>query len=681
MVHEKDVFEAVIHTNTSEITLKDKKTTEEKIDFSSDEAFVSVETILEGGLWAFRLSGGVKGKQPPFGYQPYLASQKGIAIRIKRESGNNFVCVYQHKEWWTRPAFGSSCKEIPENSQLIVFQNQQDYEVFLTVAGKDNRCDIAGNEEGLTVSLSSNLSNQQNISDVAFVYGRGTNPYEVIEDAASLALKLTHKNLQLRKDKPFPELFESIGWCTWDSLGQDVSEKAIMDKMDEFQKLGIPIPWVLIDDGWSWVNQESKKLMGLDADREKFPNGIAGTIKILKEQYHVKYVGVWQAIKGYWNGIARDSEAEKILAPYLMEYGNGEITMIPTPEKAFGFWNTWHAYLKQAGVDFIKVDSQSSFSIMCEGQYSYGSAAKAIHTGLAASATLNFNGNLINCMGMAPEDLWNRQNTALSRNSDDFTPTVADSFGEHAISNAYNSIYHGCFYWGDWDMVWSKHEDSKLNNLLRVMSGGPLYYSDGMQSTDTEAIWPEIKDDGGLLRCSDVARPTLDCLCNPGVLETRPLKIYNSLKGVFYIAAFTYSRNRAEVKDLIRDGDLPMELPNKMWLFHPKTKMAQIIGEKFEYGYSMGAKDAELYQLIPYDWPLTVVGMVDKYLSNAAIEYVEHSGNLYFVRVNCVGTLGFLSEKEIKEVRQGGHTLQMEKFDCLTCVKCNNMEEIITIEL
>lgn len=107
---------------------------------------------------------------------------------------------------------------------------------------------------------------------------------------------------------------------------------------------------------------------------------------------------------------------------------------------------------------------------------------------MEASADLNFAGNLINCMGMSPEDIWNRQSASLSRSSDDFAPRVPGSFAEHALQNAYNSVYQGCFYWCDWDMVWSCHEDVKQNMMIRVLSGGPIYLSDGVGNTDAAQI-------------------------------------------------------------------------------------------------------------------------------------------------------------------------------------------------
>lgn len=406
------------------------------------------------------------------------------------------MAIYQHKEWWIRPWFGKTFSELPSGSHLLIYKKDETYQVLLAVSGEFCRTDMSGSSQGIQISVGSGLASQKRFSDHVLVFGQGSNPYETAEQAADYALKLTGKRLQLRKEKKFPEIFEKIGWCTWDSLRQDVNEKAIFDKMDEFKEKQIPISWVLIDDGWSEVNRKTLELKDFDADPKTFPEGIGHTVQVLKEQYGVEKVGVWQAVKGYWNGVERDSEADRKAGQYLMNYPNGERTVRPDNTAVFGFWNLWHSYLKKLGVDFVKVDSQSSFSIMSRGTGTYGETLSAIHSGLDASAQTHFGGNLINCMGMAPENIWNRQSSALSRNSDDFMPTVPGSFGEHAMQNGYNSVYHGCFYWGDWDMAWSKHEDARPNMILRVISGGPVYLSDGCGNSVREEIMPIILEDG-----------------------------------------------------------------------------------------------------------------------------------------------------------------------------------------
>lgn len=670
-----------------------------------------ISFIQDENLIAVHMEGTLKKNIPSFGYQPSLADQKGVGLDLRFAQECPFLAVYQHKEWWIRPFFGKVCCEIPPKTQLLVRRCNDEYEILLAVCGKNCRADLEGTECGVRITLSSNLSNQMHVEDLAVVYARGREPYQLVEDAVSMALRLSEKRLELRKYKKYPEIFEKTGWCTWDSLGQQVNEKAIFDKMDEFKELGLPISWVLIDDGWSWADMENLRLRGLDADSEKFPRGLAHTIRVLKEKYHVSYVGVWQGIKGYWHGIEEGSKAEHMLAKYLLKYPNGEITMQPEPEKAFGFWNTWHSYLKKNGVDFIKVDSQSSYSLCSRGVGSYGQAAAAIHTGLEASADMNFGGNLINCMGMAPENVWNRQSAVLSRNSDDFFPRLKGSFQEHALQNCYNSVYHGCFYWEDWDMAWSKHEDGKQNLMLRMISGGPVYFSDGLGNTDPLMIWPMILEDGTVLRCEDVGRPTIDCLTEDVVGAGKPLKVYNRYGDTVYVAAFgivsqdqgSDEQNlRAErtiptmygMSGIIQRSDFPVELPSAYWIYDWGAQTAVRCGSEEEaggkeqrkmseagkYEFFVAPGDAALFHIIPEMDKIQMVGILEKYMSGICVERILKEEHEYLVILKCEGTFGFLTREQVREVRYNGKTVSFERQGDLYRVICHGGNGILQIK-
>lgn len=692
------------------LTYRNDEGTEFLADAEKGQGKISF--VQEEKLIVLQMSGTLKKDIPSFGYQPSLADHKSVCTELRFAEECPFLAIYQHKEWWIRPSFGKVCSEIPPKTQLLVRKCKNEYEILLAVCGENCRADLEGSEHGVRITLSSNLSNQMHAEDLAVVYARGRQPYQLVEDAVSMALRLTEKRLELRRHKEYPEIFEKTGWCTWDSLGQQVNEKAIFDKMDEFAQLGLPVPWVLIDDGWSWADMDKLQLCGLDADAEKFPHGLAHTIQVLKEKYHVSYVGVWQGIKGYWHGIAEGSEAERVLAKYLFKYPNGEITMKPEPEKAFGFWNTWHSYLKKIGVDFIKVDSQSSYSLCSRGIGSYGQASAAIHTGLEASADINFGGNLINCMGMAPEDVWNRQSAVLSRNSDDFFPRLKGSFQEHALQNCYNSVYHGCFYWEDWDMAWSQHEDAKQNLMLRMISGGPVYFSDGLGNTDPSMIRPMILDDGTVLRCEDVGRPTLDCLTEDVVGDEKPLKVYNRYGDTIYVATFgivdqkhgTPKQDLGEQENIpvvreipgkIKKSDFPVELPETYWIYDWSAQTAVLCGGHQEsekqkaleaeeadgmYEFSVEARDAVLFHIIPQNGRVQAVGILEKYMSGICVERVLETEQEYFILLKCGGTFGFLTREPVRKVSYNGKTVSFERQGDLYRVNCQGGNGILQIQ-
>ena len=79
--------------------------------------------------------------------------------------------------------------------------------------------------------------------------------------------------------------------------------------MEEFRRKNIPVSWVLLDDGWSDVDRKNGTLRSFGADPSRFPKGLSHTVRLLKDEFGVKYVGVWQAFQGYWNGVDPNGEA------------------------------------------------------------------------------------------------------------------------------------------------------------------------------------------------------------------------------------------------------------------------------------------------------------------------------------------------------------------------------------
>lgn len=487
------------------------------------------------------------------------------------------LCLYQHKEWWMRPTWVSCFADVPERTQMLVWKTRRTYKgrdreqwhVLLAVSDGECRADIrgcaadvtdaAGSVGGaLAVDSSTNLVGQTSLDGLVLLYARGSDPYALIEQCVSSTVcRLPVWPACLRR---FPEALRGFGWCTWDSLGQSVSERGVLAKMDEFKTQQVPVSWVLIDDGWSQTY--NNKLTGFGADPTRFPQGLAHTIDVLKQEYGVQYVGVWQAFQGYWGGIDPDSVEFKERR-YMFEALPGGMT-VPSAQPTwdvfmdgecrseFGcerFWWRWSEELAHAGVDFVKVDSQSTMSVLTRGVQSYGTLLMR-HRAVDLAASAFFNGALINCMGMASEDYWRRPYSPITRTSDDFFPRIPESLPEHAIENAYCSLLMGCLYHCDWDMFWTKHPDARVHAWLRWFSGGPIYCSDALGETDPETLKPFFDESGVLTHPDSVGVPVIDSLLADPVHSTVPLGVRNTFRGeevVMFIGLNADARQTAHI--------------------------------------------------------------------------------------------------------------------------------------
>lgn len=602
----------------------------------------------------FRLAAQIPEKAPVFGCQKFFSEKNAVTIELIVPESGPYTALYQHKEWWIRPEFCETIRQIPQRTQLLLWKREDIYFAMLAVCGTETRADLCGSVHGLVLSLSTNCSGIRRCGDVAAVLACGEDPYACIHEAVAAALRETGRPHRMRKDKPFPRLFETLGWCSWDAFGHDVNQTDIQRKLDEFSEKKIPIQWVLIDDGWSKVDFDRLLLQGLDADKMRFPEGIGGVIRHLKEDYGIRWVGVWQAVMGYWNGVDPDSEAYREFSEYLEILPSGKILPRADAAYSFGFWNKWHRYLRRCGVDFVKVDSQSSVSLFQEGRRTYGQAANGMHTGLEASVALNFDGNLINCMGMAPEDIWNRPEAVLSRNSDDYVPKVPHAIREYALQNAYNSLLHGNFYWEDWDMFWSGHEAANQNAILRALSGGPIYLSEPIGGTIPANIFPLILRDGRILRCEDVGLPTLDCLFHDPVKGTVPLKIFNHCGESYAVGVFNLNKAEQTATAEFGADDIPSLWGKALWVYEWDNCGVSILNESERFSVEVAPDEAKLFFLFPRREEPVIIGLTQKYLSFAAVSRVEKIGCEYLVDLPEGGVFAFLSKNRPEEIKLDG---------------------------
>lgn len=598
-----------------------------------------------------------------FKRQRHFAPRDGIIITFREGLGDyRFMANYQHKDWWTRPRFGKGALDVPPRTLSLLMGGEFGYGHWLPVSDSVTKTELRGTRGGLELSISNGQGALDRLSQLVLVAGVGADPYRLVEANVKEAFGILGNGRKIRKEKGYPEILDYLGWCTWDAFYHGVNEEGILKKAEEFQQKAVPVKWVMIDDGW--MEAEGKKLKSFRADPEKFPGGLGKTVTALKETYGIRWAGVWHTIAGYWEGVDPDGPLAKTWKEYLFATPKGSLIPHPDTAKGFGFWHGWHSRLRGEGIDFLKVDSQSAVSHFLEGLMSVGEAAAGAHAALEASASLHFRNTVINCMGMAQESLWHRPASSVSRNSDDFVPQEAGSFREHALQNAYNSIFHGAFYWGDWDMYWTKNHDSLQNMVLRAVSGGPVYISDPVGETDPEKILPLVYRDGKIIRCEQPGLPMIDCLFTDPVQERKPLKVWNLCNGAGVIAAFHICEAKETICDYIKPSDIPGLSGDQFLAYDSLQKTARILGRDDSIYVELGENDVSLFAMVPLEPLFTPVGLMDKLVPTDAVLGLWRKERGAAVSLREGGRFGFWCESKPVKVLANGQRLEVRTTDC-----------------
>jgi len=586
---------------------------------------------------------------------------------------------YLHKDWWSRPHFDPDPAKLPPRTQSVVWRTAEAYHHLLCVAGDALKTELSGGEDGLGVLTAAYAGGLCNFETVTFVLASGGDPFDLPDRNAAAGMAALGTPLQLREWKRYPEPLEYLGWCSWDAFYREVSADGLVEKARELQEKGVPIRWFIVDDGW--MTEEGTALAGFDGDPAKFPGGLAPVVQALKRGYGIWWVGVWHTLFGYWNGIHRDSDLALAYAQWLHTTRTGKVVPAADVPAAFAFWNAWHTYLRRAGVDFVKVDYQSGLLTYWAHEQAIGAVAGAAHEALEASVGKAFDNAMINCMGMATENLWHRPTSAVTRNSDDFFPKQKGSFTEHALQNAYNAYYHAPFMWLDWDMWWTEHEHAATHAVLRAVSGGPIYVSDPPGRTDPERLWPLMLSDGRLLRCDQPGMVTGDCLFVDPSQTPVPLKIWNRAGAAGIVAAVNVHLGEAVVEGSVGPGDVPGLLGERFVVYETFTQAARVVAADERLPLTLAPDGAALFIIVPAADRVTPIGLVNKAIAPVAVAdwTVTHDRTLVVLLEG--GRFAWAAPAPPAEVRVNGLLAEVQAGDGIYTVACGEVEGTVWVEI
>ena len=564
---------------------------------------------------------------------PFLA-ERGVSVVLDMpENIDGWMADYLYCSWWCKPAFGKTLSDIPDQTQALLWHcDDGSWGTILPLCGASFSASLYMRNDDLCVELSSYCEGISSCETPAFVCCCGDNPYTLLEKCAAVASGLL--GIPLRSMRPYPELFNYLGWCSWDAMEIWVDEAGLLEKCRELREKRVPVKWAILDDMWAdiaWTEKLPKftphkisvpvmhasKMNDYTADPERFPSGLDGCIRKMKAMDFS--VGIWHPTTGYWSGLTPEGVAHQKLRPFVRNMESGLVLPDLTDrEKTYGFYNTLHRYFRDCGADFVKVDNQSFLRTLYRDVAPIGVLAENLHDGIERSVRENFGGAVINCMGMANENLFHRSESAVSRCSNDFAPENRAWFSKHLLQCAYNGLIQGQFYVCDWDMWWTDDGQAVKNSVCRAVSGGPIYISDRQDRTNPEFLKPLCYSDGRILRCDAVAVPGIRNLCSDPACSDDAFFLLNRVKDVQMIAAFNINEKDKTVTGRI----IPREYgyADDCILYEHFSKQAIRLQPKACYSFSLLDNDAfRLFMLIPVKGEKTPIGLVNKYISPAAI--------------------------------------------------------------
>lgn len=571
------------------------------------------------------------------------------------------------------PAAGERLAQVPALTQWLLCRLNDGTAVMIVPLYSDAMSFSLEGKSGETLELLGETNDAMTVSTggLALFVSCGDDPYELAaQGAASVAKRLGVG--KLRKQKAVPPFANLFGWCTWDAFYGDVSHEKVEQGLASFAAAGMKPRALILDDGWLSTKPcrtGGKRLSAFEAN-EKFPGGLKHTVAMAKERYGIDQFLVWHAVNGYWAGI--DAEAFKDYAPVeviprggkhvnvnpAMEWF-GTVTALINPKRVRKFFDAFHAFLKDQGVDGVKIDNQGSLQYLADRQGGRVALFKAFRAAIEASVKRNFGGALINCMGHPLENWYQSPVSNIMRTSTDFWPRRPETHGGHLYTNAQVCVWFGEFLLGDWDMFQSGHEMGAFHAAGRAVSGSPVYVSDKPGGHNADLLRKLVCSDGTTLRALEPGRPTADCLFHDVTREPVLLKIFNrnahgAVVGVFNARYHAAASEQTALKGQVLPADVPGLKGTEFALYAHNA--AKVCRGKREWGMAIELAEgqSEVVTLAPLVAGVAVIGLTNFYNASGAVASVVRETGVVRAEVRDGGQFNALCTSRPASVRADG---------------------------
>jgi hypothetical protein len=527
------------------------------IDNLSDELEIGARFSEAPGALLWSISGDID----PVSER--TSTVKEIILGTPSSTAKNLSLV---RVWspWLGPRHGRDKLQLTEDAVFCSFLRTDGVHlVLLAISGIDDVMTVFQSGENGQVVINSKSDNKEPskfhvliaaaedfevaMSAVIYEARKVVRPFAQATDAAleeSVPLSPPGDDMVIVDKDPtaqwLSEWFDGLTYCTWNGLGQDLSEERILHALDSLKANGINIVNLIIDDGWQTNDNEGQSQFKrgwkhFEAHSEGFPKGLKHTVDSIRAKHpRIEHVAVWHALLGYWGGISPEGDLAQRFkvkqvkikdpaanGPIAENLPDGNILAID-PEDIQRFYDEFYNYLASVGIDSVKTDAQFFIDLL-ENPKDRRRFMTSYQDAWSIASLKHFGTRAISCGSMTPQIMFHSQlptnkPTLPLRNSDDFFPEIPASHPWHIFCNAHNSLFTRYLnVLPDWDMFQTSHPYASFHAAARCVSGGPIYITDEPGKHDLglldQMTARTVKDITVILRPSVIGR-TIDMYHN-----------------------------------------------------------------------------------------------------------------------------------------------------------------------
>ena len=636
------------------------------VDSPSDG--VELSTITEGSFSMLVAECG--GKLLP-GEDSIVASMPAPASG--RAHASSIVPYDRH---WAVPSWPRSAAKIPRLTQYAIWERPSGgYIAMVSATGGGMLTYLSGEGGRITVRAHSYMDGFSPDRVPLVAWGSGDDPYELTESLYAFALRAMREVDpdgvigRLRSEKAYPEVFEYLGWCSWNAHYTDISGDALIAHAKRFDELGVPVRWMIIDDGWETLTEadtKAKKKRGMslssfEAHKEKFPEGLAPVVEEVKS-YGITWMGAWNTFNGYWNGVAIDSELGEMYGDALMPVTAGAAIPDVRDDSGAAFWDAYYSALIEDGIDFVKTDNQSTMYDFTEGMVPVGDAYANGQRNFQKVAEEKFDSTVINCMSMGVDTIYQWETTNIARVSRDFYPLPWHNPRAHTVECVMNSMWFSRLAYPDYDM-WQTHDQHReYHAVARAISGGPVYITDKLGEERPEHVLPLVLSDGRVLRADGPGLPARQSLFVDPYVALKPLVAFaRSGKGGL-LGVWNVNRLELPVKGSVSPADVEGMEGDRFAMYEYFDNKLLEVGREEAHEFTMCGWDTRIFSVMPIKDGFAPVGLSNKYGPVMAVKSWSVDADSAEVVLSEGGPFLAWSEKRPESIKANGKEVDARRI-------------------
>ncbi|KAH6650572.1 glycoside hydrolase superfamily [Chaetomium tenue] len=420
---------------------------------------------------------------------------------------------------WLAPRQGKS-KFSPDKDALLCsfLSTQGKHMVFLGMSGIKDVTTLfrGGDSGGLTLHIrSDNAESATGTALVAVGDDFESTIAAVMYHARSLVMGTSASATQIVTETTtkgdigaqwYENWYDGLGYCTWNSLGQKLTEEKVLKALDTLAENNIRISNLIIDDNWQDIDyrgdgQWQYGWNDFEAEPKAFPRGLKALVSDIRSKHkNIRYIAVWHALLGYWGGLSPSGPLTKRYDTIQVTRDDPEKSQLPinntmtviAPSSIQTFYNDFYTFLTTSGVDGVKTDAQYMLDTLPHPATRRTLTTAYLDAWTSASLR-HFSGHVTSCMSLTPPTLFHSllphtRPTIACRISDDFFPGVPSAHPWHVFAGAHNALLaQHLNIVPDWDMFQTTtHHDgddggegwATFHAAARCVGGGPVCLTD-----------------------------------------------------------------------------------------------------------------------------------------------------------------------------------------------------------